>query len=220
MDGGAAYRDRTHAGQVLARGLEPWSEDQPMVLGIPRGGVVVAAAIAEELDADLDIVVVRKVGAPQQPELAIGAVSADGQTLLDHALIDHLRIPEEIVNARIERELQEAKRRMVAYRGVRPPPNLADRTVIVVDDGIATGATMAVALDLIRRQGPRQLIAAVPVAPPTGIAMLERVVDEVVCPLVPRELLAVGAYYDDFLPTSDETVVRLLHGAQGKEQYV
>jgi predicted phosphoribosyltransferase len=220
MERSAAYRDRTHAGQVLARGLEPWRADQPIVLGIPRGGVVVAAAIADELGGELDVVVVRKVGAPHQPELAIGAVSADGQTLLDHRLIDHLRIPEETVNARIERELREAKRRMIAYRGERPPPDLAGQTVIVVDDGIATGATMAVALDLIRRQSPRLLIAAVPVAPPTGIAMLERVVDEVVCPLVPRELMAVGAYYADFLPTSDETVVRLLHGDQEKEQFV
>jgi putative phosphoribosyl transferase len=220
MDIRAAYRDRTHAGQVLARELEPWRHDAPIVLGIPRGGVVVAAAIAGELGAELDVVVVRKVGAPHQPELAIGAVSADGQTLLDHRLIDHLRIPEEIVTARIERELREAKRRMIAYRGERPPPDLSDRTVVVVDDGIATGATMTVALDLIRKQGPRLLIAAVPVAPPTGIAMLQKAVDEVVCPLVPRELLAVGAYYEDFLPTSDETVVRLLHGEREKEHFV
>ena len=220
MDQVASYRDRTHAGQVLARELEPWRNDAPIVLGIPRGGVVVASAIATELGAELDVVVVRKVGAPHQPELAIGAVSADGQTLLDHRLIDHLRIPEETVNARIERELHEARRRMVAYRGERPPPDLPDRTVIVVDDGIATGATMAVALDLIRKQGPRLLIAAVPVAPPTGIGMLQKAVDEVVCPLVPRELLAVGAYYEDFLPTTDETVVRLLDEAQGKEHFV
>jgi predicted phosphoribosyltransferase len=220
MNRGAPYRDRTDAGRVLAEGLEPWREDRPWVLGIPRGGVVVAAAIADELEAELDIVVVRKVGAPQQPELAIGAVSADGQTLLDHRLIEHLRIPEEIVNARIEIELREARRRMIDYRGDRPPPELTGRTVIVVDDGIATGATISVALDLIRRQGVARLIAAVPVAPPTGIALLEPLVDEVVCPLVPRELMSVGAYYDDFLPTSDETVVRLLHGAHEREKFV
>ena len=109
---------------------------------------------------------------------------------------------------------------MIDYRGDRPAPELGGRTVIVVDDGIATGATISVALDLIRRQNPARLIAAVPVAPPSGIALLEPLVDEVVCPLVPRELMSVGAYYNDFLPTSDETVVRLLHGAQGREQFV
>ena len=181
---------------------------------------MVAAAIAAVLEAELDIVVVRKVGAPHQPELAIGAVSADGQTLLDHRLIEHLRIPEEIVNARIEIELREARRRTFDYRGDRPAPELAGRTVIVVDDGIATGATISVALDLIRRQGPARLIAAVPVAPPTGIALLEPLVDEIICPLAPRELMSVGAYYDDFLPTSDATVVRLLHGAHEKEHFV
>lgn len=220
MDETAPYRNRTHAGRILAKGLQPWRKDRPWVLGIPRGGVVVAAAIADGLGAELDIVVVRKVGAPHQPELAIGAISADGQTLLDHRLIEHLRIPEETVNVLIEGELQEARRRMIAYRGDRPPPELAGRTVIVVDDGIATGATISVALDLIRRQSPALLIAAVPVAPPTGIALLEPLVDEIVCPLVPRELMAVGAYYDDFLPTSDETVVRLLRNARTGEQFV
>lgn len=219
MDG-APYRDRTHAGQVLARGLEPWAADRPWVLGIPRGGVVVAAAIADELGAELDIVVVRKVGAPHQPELAIGAVSADGQSLLDHRLIEHLRIPEEVVNLLVESELREARRRTIAYRGDRPPPELGGRTVILVDDGVATGATFSVALNLIRHQSPRLLIAAVPVAPPTGIALLRPLVDEIVCPLVPRELMAVGAYYDDFMPTSDDTVVRLLHGGREREHFV
>jgi len=218
MDGETSYHDRTHAGQVLASGLEPWRQDRPWVLGIPRGGVVVAAAVANELGADLDIVVVRKVGAPHQPELAIGAVSADGQTLLDHGLIAHLRIPESEVNARIERELREARRRMTAYRGDRPPPDLAGQTVIVVDDGIATGATIAVALDLVRRLSPAFLVAAIPVAPPTGIALLRPLVDEIICPLVPAELLAVGAYYDNFTATSDETVVRLLDTAREIEQ--
>jgi len=217
---GAPYRDRTQAGQALARELASLQQDRPLILGIPRGGVVVAAAIAGELGTELDVVVVRKVGAPHQPELAIGAVSADGQTLLDHALIERLRIPESVVNARIERELQEAGRRMLAYRGGRPAPSLPDRTVVVVDDGIATGATIAVALDLIRRQSPARLVAAIPVAPPTGIALVRPLVDEIVCPLVPRELMAVGAYYEDFTPTSDETVVRLLDAAHGKGQMV
>ena len=215
MFGAPPYADRTHAGQVLAGSLQSVRGQRALILGIPRGGVVVAAAIAAELEAELDVVIVRKVGAPRQPELAIGALSADGQTLLDHALIEHLGIPADVVNGLIEREMEEARRRMIAYRGERPPLVLAGRTVVVVDDGIATGATMAVAVDLIRRQAPAFLIAAVPVAPPSGIALLQPLVDEVVCPLVPRELLAVGAYYDDFTPTSDETVVRLLSGAQG-----
>lgn len=220
MDRIATYRDRAHAGQVLAGELAPRLTASPLILGIPRGGVVVAAAIADALAAALDIVVVRKIGAPRQPELAIGAVSADGQTLLDHRLIAHLRIPDDVVNELIERELAEAGRRMTAYRGVRPPPDIAGRTVVVVDDGVATGATIAVAIDLIRRQAPARLIAAIPVAPPTGIALLEPLVDAVICPLVPPELLAVGAYYDDFLPTTDETVVRLLRATPEEERPV
>ena len=206
----APYRDRSHAGQVLAQSLLPWQGQRPLIIGIPRGGVVVADAVAEVLGAELDAVVVRKVGAPRQPELAIGAVAPDGQVILDHTLIDRIRISDAELNDLIAREQSEAKRRLDAYRGDRPPLDTADRLAIVVDDGLATGATMAIALQILRTQQPRALIAAAPVGSRYAIDLVEPGADQVVCPLVPADLMAVGLYYADFGETSDQTVHDLL----------
>lgn len=211
------YRNRTHAGQVLAESLAPWADKRPLVIGIPRGGVVVANAVAEALGAELDAAIVRKVGAPAQPELAIGAVAPNGQVILDHPLIDRLRITEPELTDLIARERSEARRRLEAYRGSRPPLDVRDRVVIVVDDGLATGSTMAIALRVLRSQQPRTLIAAAPVGSRYAVELLQPVADQVVCPMVPEDLMAVGAYYEDFGETSDGEVRAILAKTIQKE---
>jgi putative phosphoribosyl transferase len=211
------YRNRIHAGQVLAESLTAWRNERPLVIGIPRGGVVVARAVAEALGAELDAVIVRKVGAPAQPELAIGAVAPSGQVILDHPLIDRLRITEPELTSLIARERGEANRRVEAYRGSRPPLDVRDRVAIVVDDGLATGSTMAIALRVLRSQQPRSLIAAAPVGSHFAIELLQPVADQVVCPMVPEDLMAVGAYYEDFGETSDSEVRTILAETIQKE---
>jgi putative phosphoribosyl transferase len=216
----AAYRDRVEAGRVLAESLLPWQDQDPLIIGIPRGGVVVAEAVAEVLGAELDAVIVRKVGAPQQPELAIGAVAPNGHVILDRPLIDRIGIGEPQLRRLIDSEQEEAQRRLTAYRGSRPPLDVADRVAIVVDDGLATGATMAIALHVLRMQQPRTLIAAAPVGSRYAIDLLKPVADEVICPLVPRDLMAVGGYYGDFGETSDETVRSILAESIQPEDFV
>ena len=216
----APYHDRIHAGQVLAEALDDWRDQDPLVIGIPRGGVVVAQAVAEALEADLDAVIVRKVGSPMQPELAIGAVAPDGQVILDHPLIDRIRISEHELTSLIAAEQEEARRRLTAYRGNRLPLTVRDRVAILVDDGLATGATMAIAVRVLRTQQPRELVAAAPVGSQYAIDLLRPVADEVVCPLVPRDLMAVGAYYEDFGETSDRTVREILAQANRADQMI
>jgi predicted phosphoribosyltransferase len=206
----APYHDRIDAGQTLAESLLPWRDQNPLIIGIPRGGVVVAEAVAEVLGAEMDAVIVRKVGAPRQPELAIGAVAPNGQVILDRPLIDRIGISEQELTGLIEREQEEARRRLVAYRGSRPPLDTTGRVAIVVDVGLATGSTMAIALRVLRLQRPRTLIAAAPVGSRYAIDLLQPAADHVICPLVPKDLMAVGGYYSDFGETSDETVRAIL----------
>jgi predicted phosphoribosyltransferase len=204
------YADRHHAGSVLAGDLT--DHGGALVLGIPRGGVVVAAVVARALDGDLDVAIARKVGAPFNPELAMGAVGVDGVALLDEATVRALGVSAADVDAEVARQTEEARRRLAVYRGGRPPLDIPGRTVIVVDDGVATGATMKAVLMEVRRQSPRRLICAVPCAPPQTIGELTALADEVVCPLQPPTFMAVGQWYRDFTQVTDDEVVALLAG--------
>ncbi|MBL7499585.1 phosphoribosyltransferase [Frankia sp. CNm7] len=210
------YADRRAAGCVLAgRVAAVVPMDEPVtVLGLPRGGVPVAAEIARRLNAPLDAFAVRKLGAPGQPEFALGAIATGGTRVVNAATVLRLGLADAEVEAIAEREATELARRERAYRDGRPPPAITGRTVVLVDDGLATGATMVAAARAARREAPARLVAAVPVASPEGADMVRAEVDEFVCPLTPEHFAAVGQFYDNFAATSDDEVHDLLLGAQ------
>ncbi|MBI2433293.1 MAG: phosphoribosyltransferase [Candidatus Hydrogenedentes bacterium] len=210
------FKDRVDAGRMLARRLRQYEDAHPAVLALPRGGVVVGYQVAEELDAPLDIIVARKLGAPSQPELAIGAV-VDGdapQTVLNEEIVRDFRISKEQLEAIVARELAEVERRQKTYRKGRPPTPIEGRTVIVVDDGIATGASVRAALRGLRRKPIGKLVLAVPVAPQSTVREMQSEVDDLVCVHAPLQFGAVGAFYKDFDQTTDEEVIELLEDAQ------
>ncbi len=210
MGPGALFADRADAGRKLARSLSTWTGKNVVVLGIPRGGVPVAAEVAEALHADLDVVVARKVSAPYSPELAIGAVTADGVTYLDGGGIVALGIPPEFVAAEVEKKQAQAQELEQALRRRRPAVPLNGRVVIVVDDGLATGATMRAALRAVRRRCPEALVAAVPVGAGSTIDELTGEADELVCLYTPSSFWAVGDQYDDFAIVTDADVAAIL----------
>ena len=206
------YADRGDAGRRLADELLHLKDQQPVVLALPRGGVAIGFEIAQTLDAPLDIVLVRKIGVPWQPELALGAVT-DGafpETFIDRGLATSLDIPESYIREETARQLEEIERRRKSYCEGRPALDVAGRTAIVVDDGIATGATMRVALQAVRRRDPARLVLAVPVAPPDTLAALRQDADEAICLQRPIGLGAIGFYYRDFHQMSDAEVTDLL----------
>jgi predicted phosphoribosyltransferase len=207
------YADREDAGLVLAEALDTYAGRSPLVLGIPRGGVALAAAVARRLGGDLDVAVAHKLGAPINPELAIGAVAGDGRAIFDAALVKRLGVSEARLEAEVQRQTAEVRRRLTLYRGNRSEPEVSGRVVIVVDDGIATGATMKAVLRSLGTLEPERLVCAIPVGPPETISQLEADADEVVCPLQPRYFMAVGEWYDDFSQTSDDEVIALLSAA-------
>jgi putative phosphoribosyl transferase len=204
------FHDRADAGRFLGGLLQPWAVADTIVLGIPRGGVIVAAEVAQALDASLGVLVVRKVGAPLNPELAVGAVTATGLLHLDRPLIDRLGIDEATLTLRIAEQRRVAEERAAAFGGVRAAPLIAGRTVMLVDDGLATGATMALACELVRAEQPAHLIVAVPVGSRSAIDLIAGEADEVICPLVPPDFRAVGEFYADFTETTDSDVMRIL----------
>jgi len=210
------YQDRVDAGRKLAAALKGYRGADTVVLGVPRGGVVVAAEVARELGAPLDVVIARKIGAPTQPELAIGAVVSGDIRLLDENLIRHLGASPEYVEQETARQLGEVRRRVEQYRGSRPAPDFRGRTVLVVDDGIATGYTIRAALAGLREQAPGRLVVAVPVAPAAVCADMRTVADEVVCLQTPDPFYAVGAWYENFDQGSDEEVTALLQSEMGR----
>jgi putative phosphoribosyl transferase len=210
-----AYRDRADAGRRLAEALEAYRDGPTVVLGLPRGGVVVAAPVAEALGAALGVLVVRKLGTPRREELAMGAVAEGGVRVLNPDVIDGLAISPDAVDAVTERELAEVGRRVHRYRGGRPLPELKDRTVVIVDDGLATGMTAEAALRSVAAHGPRRLILAVPVCAPSSREAMTPFADEVVCPLEPPAFGAVGTWYDDFHQVTDDEVLECLRTASG-----
>jgi putative phosphoribosyl transferase len=191
----------------------PWASQRPVVVGLPRGGVPVAAAVAAAMRSPLDIVVVRKVGCPWQPELGVGAIAEGGVSILNEALVDELGMRSDELQAVIGRERTELERRVRRYRGDRSPVPLAGRHVIVVDDGLATGYTARAAIQAVQRRGAATVVLAVPVAPPGSALDLEGEADEVVVLETPPWFMAIGDFYVDFSPTSDEEVVALLEQA-------
>ena len=210
------FRDRQEAGQLLAQALAFLKgEKDVMVLGIPRGGVVVAAEVAWAIGAPLDVYITRKIGAPHNPELAIGAIASSGDVVLDKALMTSLGVSPEYVQDETERQRREIERRLRKYRGNRRAQKLEGKTILLVDDGIATGATTLAAIRALKKQKPAKLILAVPVGPPDTVARLREEVDKLVCLDTPHLFWAVGAFYVVFDQTSDEEVVRLLEGSQG-----
>ena len=210
------FADRGEAGRQLADKLLHLKDGQPVVLALPRGGVAVGFEIARTLDAPLDIVLVRKIGVPSQPELAVGAVTdgASHEIFIDRDLATSLDVRDSYIKEETARQLEEIERRRKSYCEGRPAIEIAGQTAIVVDDGIATGATMRVALQAVRRRGPARLVLAVPVAPPDTLAALRKEVDEAVCLETPIELGAIGFYYRDFHQMRDSEVTDLLARAQ------
>ncbi len=201
------FRDRDDAGRRLAARVAELDLDDPIVLALPRGGVPVGAIVARVLDAPLDVILVRKLGVPAQPELAMGALGEEGVRILDRALIAWARIRDDQV-ATVERhERDELERRARAYRGDRGVLPIAGRTVVIVDDGLATGATARAAIAVARTRGAARVVVAVPVAPPETVAALRVDADEVVSVETPAALAAIGQWYDDFSQTSDAEVV-------------
>ncbi|HHV62986.1 MAG TPA: phosphoribosyltransferase [Firmicutes bacterium] len=204
------FRDRQEAGRMLAERLKHYKGSSCMVIALPRGGVPVAAEIARELESDLDIVAPRKIGAPDNPELAIGAVAHDGTLVLNDELVEMLDVGSDYIYEAVRRERGEVERRMERYRGRRPLPSFEEKTVIIVDDGLATGYTMLAALRAIKKDAPARIVIAVPVAPPDTAQRLSREVDEAVILATPEPFYAVGQFYWNFDPVTDDEVQNLL----------
>jgi predicted phosphoribosyltransferase len=208
------FADRRDAGRRLAARLQHFQDLGVSVLGIPRGGVIVAAEVAAALDAPLDVIVPRKIGAPFNPELAVGAVAPDGTIFYDETLIAYAGIERRELEQQAARELQEIRRRLSVYQGAGcgsgAVPEYRGRNVILVDDGIATGYTIQAALRSLRRQKPERLVLAAPVAPKDSLDRIGPDADEVICLLVPKEFYAVGQFYQDFRQTTDQEVIDAL----------
>jgi predicted phosphoribosyltransferase len=205
------FRDRREAGRVLAEELAPYrGKDRLLVLGLARGGVPVGWEVAAALHAELDVFLVRKLGVPQWSELAMGALASGGGVVMNDNVVSSLRISDEQVHAVIERETAELDRREHAYRGGRPVADPRDKTVILVDDGIATGASMLAGVRALRAANPESIVVAVPVGPESVCRQLAREADDVVCAIMPSEFEAVGQVFADFHQVSDDEVRELL----------
>jgi predicted phosphoribosyltransferase len=218
----STFANRSDAGRALgvvvaehlrATGLQ----DRPLVLALPRGGVPVGYEVARMIAADLDVIVARKIGVPGQPELAIGAVAEDGPAIFNTTLVHRVGLGQRDLAEMAQRERAEVARRLGRYRGDRPPPEVSNRTVIVVDDGLATGATARAALAAVRPRDPTYLVFAAPVCAGDSAAGLRTLADAVLCVRVPDELYAVGLWYDDFTQVPDEEVERLLAPARAAD---
>jgi predicted phosphoribosyltransferase len=204
------FADREDAAQQLATKLQDLELRDPLVLAIPRGGVVTGAVLARDLGAELDVVLSRKLRAPYQPELAIGAVGEDGQVYLNHAIEAATGVEQAYIEQERSRQVEEIARRQKLFRAVRPQAPITGRSIILTDDGIATGSTMIGALHVVKAQQPHETIVAVPVAPPDRLAQIRKLCDRVICLLAPPDFYAIGQFYESFETVIDDDVVRLL----------
>ncbi len=207
----SVFSDRVEAGRRLASKLVDFAPSKDsIVLAIPRGGLVVGYEIAKVLRIPLDIIIPRKIGAPGNPELAIGAVTEDGTIILDRKLVEYLSVSTAYIEEESGRQRIEIERRLRLYRGAGPNPNLENRHVIIVDDGVATGSTIKAALASVRKRRAKSVVIAVPVGPPSTIMELEEDADRVVCLFTPEPFYAIGQFYTNFTQTTDDEVIRLL----------
>jgi predicted phosphoribosyltransferase len=207
------FIDRRDAGRRLAAELGPFAAERPVIVALPRGGVPVALEVARALNAPLEILAVRKLGAPGNPELGVGAVTEDGTGVFDPRSAGIVGMTQATLDDTLARESQELRRRVERYRNARPAIPVRGRTVIVVDDGLATGLSDLAAVRALRKRGARRVVVAVPVGSSESVAMLGQEADRVVCLMIPRRLRGVGMWYRDFTPVSDEQVLALLADA-------
>jgi putative phosphoribosyl transferase len=213
----ARFADRVEAGREVAANLRRYAGRQDVVvLALPRGGIPVAFEVAQELGAPLDVVVVRKLGVPEQPELAMGAIASGGVSILNDDVVRAAAVSREAIEEVAAREGEELARRERLYRGQRPPPAIEGKVVILVDDGLATGSTMLAAIRALRRQRPAAIVVAAPIAPPETCEELHGEADDVVCVRTPEPFLAIGAWYERFPQVSDEEIRDLLARADGQ----
>ena len=211
------FRDRADAGRQLLSRLGAYkAEPDVLVLGLPRGGIPVAWEVAHGLGAPLDVFVVRKLGVPGQEELAMGAIATGGVRVVNRDVVNALHIPPDVLDRAAAEERRELERRERSYRGDRPEPGVAGRTVILVDDGLATGSTMRAAVAALRQQAPARIVVAVPVAAPSTCAELREEVEDVVCFATPEPFMSVGRFYDDFSQTTDDEVRDALASARAE----
>lgn len=209
-----AFKNRREAGKELAQRLDSYRDESPLILALPRGGVETGYEVAQKLNAELDVIVVRKLGAPSNPEFGFGAIGAGGTRVVNQGTVNRLGLSEEDIERVTEKERKELNRRLEKYRGNQALPEIEDRTVIVVDDGMATGGTALAAVQTTRAQNPARLVLAVPVAPPDTADKLRDEVDELVCLKTPSAFMAVGQWYSQFGQTTDEQVIELLQKAR------
>jgi putative phosphoribosyl transferase len=211
----ALFQDRFHAGRVLAEKVRKYAGSPALlVLGLPRGGVPVAFEVAKALQAPLDVFLVRKLGVPGHAELAMGAIASGGVRVLNEEVVQSLNIPDSVIDQVTGQEQRELERRESAYRGKRPAYGIQGRTLILIDDGLATGASMRAAVVALRKREPRQIIVAVPTAAPDTCAAFESQVDEIICAATPEPFVSVGRWYEDFSQTTDEEVREILEQAE------
>lgn len=205
------FIDRNDAGKKLSLKLERFKDDNCIILAVPRGGIVTAYETIKKFDFQWDLIIPRKIGSPNNNEVAIGAVTSDGTYFVNEKYVDILNVPQEYIEKEVYQQVKEIKRRLKKYKGNESFPEVKDKTVIIIDDGIATGFTILAAIKSIKSHGSKKIVLAVPVAPHDTVVYLESVVNEVICLIIPDEFYAVGLHYENFNQTTDEEVINIIN---------